>query len=80
MGEIVDRGEDAAMDEVAFDLAEPELDLVEPGGVGRGEVEMYVGPLLDATRLMRGEVVEDDVEVKSRSVCKRRSGAPRYFV
>ena len=38
--EIRDRSEHAASDDVALDLAEPQLDLVEPGGVGRSEVQM----------------------------------------
>ena len=32
--------EDAARQQVAFDFAKPEFDLVEPGGVGRREVEL----------------------------------------
>jgi hypothetical protein len=34
------RGEHAASDDVALDLGEPQLDLVEPGGVGRSEVQV----------------------------------------
>ena len=29
--------EDAACNEVSLDLGEPDLDLIEPGGIGRGE-------------------------------------------
>lgn len=64
--EILDRGEDAAVNEVAFDLGEPELDLIEPGGVGGREVErdrrMVVEELLDSLGLVCGEVVENDVD------------------
>ena len=41
--EVRDGREDAAGEEVAFDLRKPEFDLVEPRGIGRGEVEMHVG-------------------------------------
>ena len=38
--EVGDGSEYAARDDVALDLAEPQLDLVEPRGVGRSEVQM----------------------------------------
>ncbi len=34
-GQVLDRGEDSAGDDVALDLCEPVFYLVEPGGVGR---------------------------------------------
>ena len=37
------RGEDAAGDDVALDLGEPELDLVQPGRVRRSEVQVNIG-------------------------------------
>jgi hypothetical protein len=37
--QVGDGSEDATRDDVAFDLGEPEFDLVEPGGVGGGEVK-----------------------------------------
>ncbi len=36
----MDRSEDAACDQVALNLSEPQLDLIEPGGVGRCEVKL----------------------------------------
>ena len=57
------RGEDASRDHVALDLLEPELDLVEPGGVRRREVQMELEELLHASRLVRREVVEDHVDL-----------------
>jgi hypothetical protein len=46
-GQIRDRCEDAARDQVALDLGEPELDLIQPQGVRRREVQMDVRmPLL----------------------------------
>ena len=38
--ELLDRREGAAADGLAGDDAEPDLDLVEPGGVGGGEVDV----------------------------------------
>src|ERR1700730_5795777 len=64
--QIVAGPENAAVDEVALDLAEPELDLVEPGRLGGREVQMDVGvnrqEVLDPLGLMGGEVVQDDVD------------------
>ncbi len=58
--------EDAPGDDVALDLREPELHLVEPGGVGRREVQLHIRMGLqegvDVFGLMRGEIVEDDVD------------------
>ena len=34
--QVGNRGEDAARDDLAFDLGEPDLDLVEPGRIGGG--------------------------------------------
>src|SRR5688500_13501547 len=65
--EIGGRGEDAAADEVALDLGEPDLDLVEPGAVGRRVVDldggMFVEPLLHGFGLMSGEVVADHMDL-----------------
>ena len=40
--QIGHRGEHAAGDDIALDLGEPELDLVEPGRIGRGVMQMHV--------------------------------------
>src|SRR5438128_11167128 len=40
--EVGSRREDAACDHVALDLAQPNLDLIQPAGIGRREVEMDV--------------------------------------
>ena len=65
--EVCNRGEYAAGDDIAFDLAEPQLDLVEPRGVRRGEVQMDVGvsgqELINALGLVRREIVGDDVDL-----------------
>ena len=50
-----------------FEEAEPDLDLVEPGGVGRGEVEVDVpmtGQPAVVLGLVGSEVVEHDVDLQ----------------
>jgi hypothetical protein len=58
-------GEGAARQQVSLDLRKPEFDLVEPGRIGRGEVQMYVRVLeqegAHGLRLMGREIVRDDV-------------------
>src|SRR5262245_31773627 len=65
--EIVDRGEDASGEQVAFDLGEPELDLIEPRRVGRREMEPHVGvrdeERPNRLRLVRGEIVENHMNL-----------------
>src|SRR3984893_14788918 len=66
--EVGGGGEDAAVDEIALDLGEPEFDLVEPGRVGGREVKTHVGvvsqELLDSLGFVGREVVEDDVDLE----------------
>ena len=45
-GDVGHGREDAASDHVALDLAKPDLHLVEPGGVRRGEMEANLRVLL----------------------------------
>jgi hypothetical protein len=56
-----DRGENAARDDLALDLGEPDLDRVEPGGVGWGEVKadsrMLLEELSDGLSFVRREIV-----------------------
>jgi len=65
--QVGNRGEDAARDDLAFDLGEPDLDLVEPGRVSGREVKLDSRMLLEelANRLSfeRTEIVEYDVTV-----------------
>ena len=42
-GQLLDRGEDSAGNDIALDLGEPVFYLIEPGGVGRGVMEMNFG-------------------------------------
>src|SRR5918993_3384387 len=68
-GEVSDRREDAAREEIPLDLGKPELDLVEPRGIRGREVEMDVGMVQQerANRLglVRGQVVGDHVNLLS---------------
>ena len=63
----MDGGEDATSNEVSLDLAEPQLNLIEPRRVGRGEVEVnpavVLKELADQLGLVGREVVEDDVNL-----------------
>ncbi len=69
-GQVRDGAEDATSDDITLDLGEPEFDLVEPGRVGGGEVEMNPRILLE--KLANGwsfvgrEVVENDVDLLAR--------------
>lgn len=74
--EIVHRREDAAVDHLALDLRKPDLHLIQPGGVSRCEVELYLGIRLqegfDGGRLMRREIVQDDVSFDSSLLASAR--------
>ena len=65
--EVWDRCEDPTREEVALDLGKPELHLIQPGRVGRREVQMDarmgLEKRLDALGLVGGQVVDDDVNV-----------------
>ena len=64
--QIGDRGKDAAGDHVALDLGEPEFHLIQPGRVGRREMEldvrMRVQELAHLRGFVRREVVADDMD------------------
>ncbi len=68
--QVGNRGKDAARDNVAFDPGEPEFDLVEPGRVRGREVKpdsrMLLEEVADRLSFVRGEVVEDDVNLLPR--------------
>ena len=59
--------EDAAGDDLALELGKPELDLVEPTGIRRGEVKMHIGmaaeEVPDPLGLVSRQVVGDDVDL-----------------
>ena len=68
--QVGNRGEDASSDDLAFDLSEPDLDLIEPGRVSGREVKpdsrMLLEELADGLSFVRGEIVEDDVNLLPR--------------
>src|SRR6266566_143049 len=68
--QVGNRGEDAARDDLAFDLGEPDLDLIEPRRVSGREVKpdsrMLLEELADRLSFVRGEIVEDDVNLLPR--------------
>ena len=65
--QIGDGSEDAPSDDFALNFGEPQLDLIQPGGVGGSEVKPDAGILLQEFSyprgLVSGEVVEDDVDL-----------------
>ena len=67
LDELLDRPEGTAPDGPAGEDAEPRLDLVHPGGRGRGEVERDPGPLGEpgphGRRRVGTHAVEDAVEL-----------------
>ena len=69
--ELLDGGEACAGEGSGLKDGEPDLDLVKPGAVGRGEVEMDIGvsgqPAI-ALGLVGRQVVEDDVDLLARIV------------
>jgi len=64
--EIGDRRKDATRQQVTLDLRKPELDLVEPGRIGRREMQpdlrMIDEEAANRLRLVRRQVIEDDVD------------------
>ena len=66
-GQVPDRGEDSTGDYIAFDPGKPVFDLVEPGGVGRREVQMNFGvggkKLFHPAGLMSREIVRDQMNL-----------------
>src|SRR5215468_12186230 len=65
--QVGDRREYTARNDVALDFGKPELDLVEPGGIGRSEMQVNLGmssqKVVDLSGLMGGEVVGDHVDL-----------------
>ena len=64
--QVLDRSEDGAGNDVALDFGEPVLDLIEPGGVSRGEVQVNIGmlvqELVNALSFVTGKVIQHDVD------------------
>src|SRR4051812_27526492 len=66
-GQVADRGEAAAADGLAFDDAEPDLDHVQPGSGGGGEVDVDPRvrrePVADLDSFVGGVVVHHQVQL-----------------
>src|SRR5258708_1533413 len=66
-GQVLDRGEDSAGNDIALDLGEPVFYLIEPGGVGRGVVKMDFivsrEELLNPSGLVGREVVGNEMNL-----------------
>ena len=87
---VGERFEDAASEQVAFDLAKPEFHLVEPGRVGGREMQvdrrMRRQKRVDGLRLVGGQVVNNDMDGPSgmrrhdiaEELNKRRAGMARH--
>src|SRR5205823_3748751 len=60
---------DTASENVPLDLGKPEFDLIQPRGIRGREMEMYARMCgekrADLLRLVRGEIVENDVNLAS---------------
>src|SRR6476660_133307 len=67
LGEICLGFEDAACNEVSLDLGEPNFDLIEPRGIGRGVMELDIGmgaqKPLNSCSFMSRKVVGDDMNM-----------------
>ena len=68
-GEVGDRGEDSPSDEIALDFGKPDLDLIEPTGIGRGVMDPYgwmgLEELENILGFMCAQVVGDDVNLSA---------------
>ena len=66
-GEIAYGGENTTCDHFALDACEPDLDLIEPGRVGRRKVELDIGVFVeerfDLVSLVCGQIVQDDMDL-----------------
>ena len=66
-GEVGDRGEDSPSDEIALDFGKPDLDLIEPTGIGRGVMDPYrwigLEELENILGFMCAQVVSHDVNL-----------------
>ena len=68
-GEVGCRSEDSASDDIALDFGKPDLDLIEPTGIGRGVVDpnRWIGleELENMLGFMCAQVVGDDVNLSA---------------
>ena len=68
-GAVGDRGEDSPSDEIALDFGKPDLDLIEPTGIGRGVMDPYrwigLEELENILGFMCAQVVGDDMNLST---------------
>ena len=68
-GEVGCRSEDSASDDISLDFGKPDLDLIEPTGIGRGVVDpnRWIGPeeLENVLGFMCAQIVGDDVNLSA---------------
>ncbi len=71
--QIRDRGEDAPCNDIPFNLGEPDLDLIQPRGKSRCEVQTDVGvdgkEISHGLGFVSGEVVQDDEDLLLATAC-----------
>jgi transposase len=72
--EIFNRDEDATSDDITLDFGKPDLNLVKPGGVGRGVMETNITislqELPDLGGTMSREIVGDDMDFLCRGLAR----------
>src|ERR1700736_1488247 len=77
-GQVRDRGEDSAGNDIALDLGKPVFYLVEPGGIGRSVVEMHFGvsreELLNPLGLVGREVVGNEMNLLAARLISNQVG------
>src|SRR6516165_7228431 len=68
-GEVDGRSEDSASNDIALDFGKPDLDLIEPTGIGRGIVDpqRWIGleELENLLGFMGAQVIGDDVDLST---------------
>jgi hypothetical protein len=88
--QIGNGSEDTSCDNVAFDLGEPQLDLVEPGRISRNEAQVNIGVAIqelgDLLGFVSRQVIGDHVDLPGRGLVdddvgqegnERRRSVPR---
>ena len=68
--EVLDGGEDPASDHLSLDSGEPDLDLIQPGRIGRRKVQFHLRMTFQKgsyfAGLMGRQVVDNDVDLLIR--------------
>jgi hypothetical protein len=79
--QIKDRSEYTSCDDIALDLAEPQLDLIQPRRIGRSEVQvnfrMHCQKVQDRFALVSREVVGDHMNLLAARLINHNVGEER---